>query len=61
MPSVRRVPDRRTPTGFFVFEEYVDEAAFAAHRASPHFQEIVVSELLPRIASMERLSLRPVV
>lgn len=46
---------------FFVFEEYVDAEAFAAHRASPHFQEIVVPELLPRIASMERLSLRQVV
>ena len=44
---------------FFVFEQYVDEAAFAAHRGSPHFQEIVIPELLPRIASMERLTLLP--
>ena len=46
---------------FFVFEQYVDEAAFAAHRGSPHFQEIVIPELLPRIASMERLTLLPLV
>lgn len=30
--------DREDPSGYFLLESYVDEAAYRAHQASPHFQ-----------------------
>lgn len=35
---------------FFIYEQYADEAALAAHRNSPHFQHYAVQEL-PAIAT----------
>ncbi|HXZ81442.1 MAG TPA: putative quinol monooxygenase [Terriglobales bacterium] len=37
------------PRRFFVYEQYDDEAALQAHRASPYFQEYVLKQL-PAIA-----------
>lgn len=37
------------PRRFFIFEQYKDDAAMEAHRASPHFLQYVKKEL-PRIA-----------
>ena len=51
--------DPEDPDTFFLFERYVDEAALEAHAASPHFQELVLQEALPRLASRERLLLVP--
>jgi quinol monooxygenase YgiN len=34
--------DRESPDVFLIFEIYDDEAAFDAHGASPHFQEIAL-------------------
>jgi len=46
---------------FFIFERYVDQAALDAHAASPHFQELVLGEALPRLASRQRTVLAPLV
>ena len=46
---------------FFIFERYVDQAALDAHAASRHFQELVLGEALPRLASRQRTALAPLV
>ena len=33
------------PTRFFIYEQYDDQAALDAHRATPHFQRYVRTEL----------------
>ena len=33
------------PRDFFIYEQYKDQAALDAHRASPHFQEIAQGPL----------------
>jgi quinol monooxygenase YgiN len=42
---VHRVRDE--PRTFFIYEQYRDDAAFAAHQASPYFQEHVVAGVRP--------------
>ena len=34
------------PRVFFLYEQYVDEAAYEAHKATPHFQEKVFGYIL---------------
>ena len=36
---------RTDPSRFFVYEQYRDDAALAAHRETKHFQEYVVNTL----------------
>ncbi len=55
--DVHRDPD--DPCSFFLFERYADQAALDAHAASVHFQELVLGEALPRLASRERRVLIP--
>ena len=57
--DAHRDPD--DPDRFFLFERYVDEAALEAHSTSAHFQELVVAEALPRLASRKRVALLPLV
>lgn len=38
------------PATFLIYEVYDDEDAFAAHRASPHFQELAAGQALPLLA-----------
>ncbi|MFV2177227.1 putative quinol monooxygenase [Actinomadura sp. LOL_016] len=45
--------DSADPRRFVIIEEYVDAAAFEAHRASPHFRELVAGDCLSRLASRE--------
>ena len=42
------VPNRdpEDPTKFFIYEQYVDEAAYEAHKATPHFQENVFGYII---------------
>ncbi|HSA92789.1 MAG TPA: putative quinol monooxygenase [Terriglobales bacterium] len=40
---------RDDPARFLVYEQYKDDAALEAHRATPHFLEIARGEL-PRVA-----------
>jgi quinol monooxygenase YgiN len=51
----------RSPTDpalFFVFELYVDAAAWDAHQATEHFKD-AVRDLLPRVVRRERVPFRP--
>jgi len=46
------------PALFFVFELYVDEAAWAAHQETPHFKK-AIPELLPLLKRRERIPFIP--
>jgi len=47
------------PNTFFIYEEYEDEAGFAAHSASPHFARYIKGEAWPRLASRTVVRARP--
>lgn len=47
------------PRRFFLFEEYVDEAAIQAHGETEHVQRLVFGEALPLLESRERLYYSP--
>ncbi len=51
--------DPRQPSLFVLFEKYADEAAFDAHRASPHFGAWLAGQVLPALESRIRLDLIP--
>ncbi len=42
------------PRQLMLFEQYVDEAAFLEHLATPYAQELVVSKVIPMIQKRER-------
>ena len=47
----------RSPTDpnlFFLYEQYVDEAGYEAHMATPHFGQHVKGEAIPNLESRER-------
>jgi quinol monooxygenase YgiN len=46
------------PLSFFIFELYVNEAAWAAHQETDHFKA-AITELLPRLTRRERLPFVP--
>ena len=37
------------PQTFVIYEQYVDESSYLAHKASPHFTDLVLRELLPHL------------
>ena len=48
---------QRSPTDpnlFFLYEQYVDEAGYEAHMATPHFEQYVKDEAIPNLESRER-------
>jgi len=47
-----------SPASFFIFELYVDEAAWGAHQETPHFKK-AIAELLPRVTKRERIPFIP--
>jgi len=52
----------RSPTDdrlFFLYELYVDEAAFKAHQETEHFKRLILGEALPRLARRERVPFGP--
>jgi quinol monooxygenase YgiN len=42
------------PQLFFLYEQYVDEAGYEAHMATPHFEKYVRGEAIPNLESRER-------
>ena len=46
--------DPEDPRAFFIYESYVDEAAFQAHVDSEHFKRFGVEGAFPRLASKRR-------
>lgn len=60
-PGVKLFLPYQSPTNpalFFVFELYVDEAAWAAHQETPHFKK-AIPELLPLLTRRERIPFIP--
>jgi quinol monooxygenase YgiN len=60
-PGVKLFLSYRSPKNpllFFVFELYVNEAAWGAHEATDHFKT-AVAQLLPRITRRERVPFVP--
>jgi quinol monooxygenase YgiN len=39
---------------FFLYEQYTDEGAYAAHQASSHFQEFILGGAIPKLESRDR-------
>lgn len=39
------------PERFVIVEVYTDDAAFAPHRESEHFQRVAFGQIIPRLAS----------
>jgi quinol monooxygenase YgiN len=62
-PGVKLFLPYRSPTSrssFFIFELYVDEAAWGAHQETSHFKE-AIKELVPRLTKRERVPFVPYV
>lgn len=47
-----RDPDNRQT--FFLYEQYVDLAAYDAHASSAHFERYALKDAIPRLESRER-------
>lgn len=47
----------KDPLTFVLYEQYVNEAAYDAHKATPHFQEHVVARALPWLESRSVVTL----
>ena len=47
------------PRDFFLYEVYVDEAAFQAHQETDYFRQNVLTEALPRLESRVRRPYEP--
>src|SRR4051812_28490389 len=41
--------NRDDPDRFVLYEQYVDDEAFAAHRTTPHFKEYIEGGIVPRL------------
>lgn len=48
------------PLTFVLYEQYVDAAAYDAHKATPHFQEHVVGRALPALESRQVATLETI-
>ncbi|MFF4756773.1 putative quinol monooxygenase [Streptomyces sp. NPDC002514] len=47
------------PRAIVLYEEYVSEADFTAHCATPHFQDIVLGKVVPLLESRDVLRCAP--
>jgi quinol monooxygenase YgiN len=60
-PGMKLFIPYRSPTNpslFFIYELYVDEAAWGAHQETPHFKELI-KELIPCVVRRERVPFVP--
>ena len=53
--------DPENPRRFYIFENYVDADAYAAHGASEHFQRLGVGDAIPRLEDRQREFYEPMV
>lgn len=44
---------------FFLYELFVDQAAFETHQKTAHFQTLILGEAVPKLARRERLPFTP--
>jgi quinol monooxygenase YgiN len=49
------------PDIFLLYEHYLDQAALAAHRETPHFREIIEGTIVPLLEGRARELYAPVV
>jgi quinol monooxygenase YgiN len=47
------------PRAILLYERYVDEAAFQAHRESPHFVDIIQAQVVPLLDKRDVTQLVP--
>jgi (4S)-4-hydroxy-5-phosphonooxypentane-2,3-dione isomerase len=45
---------QENPDLIMLYEHYVDQAALDAHRATPHFKEIIEGTIIPMLEKRER-------
>ncbi|MFL5628860.1 MAG: putative quinol monooxygenase [Ktedonobacteraceae bacterium] len=50
--QAQRSPEN--PNVFFLYEQYKDAAGYEAHMATPHFEQYVRGEAIPKLESRER-------
>ncbi len=50
--QAQRSPD--DPNVFFLYEQYKDAAGYETHMATPHFEQYVRGEAIPKLESRER-------
>ncbi len=57
------VPNRdpEDPTKFFIYEQYVDEAAYTAHTETEHFKTHGFGDAIPRLLERKREFYAPMV
>jgi quinol monooxygenase YgiN len=48
------------PRRFFLYEVYVDEAAYVAHQASDHFKRLIAGEAVALLEIRERAIYQPI-
>ncbi|MBE2314361.1 antibiotic biosynthesis monooxygenase [Solirubrobacter sp. CPCC 204708] len=53
--------DPEDPTKFFIYEQYVDEAAYTAHTETEHFQRLGFGDAIPRLLERKREFYAPMV
>jgi quinol monooxygenase YgiN len=49
--------DRDVANRFVLYEQYEDEAAYARHQETDHFERIVRGQIIPMLESRERMFL----
>lgn len=47
--------DPANPRVFFLYEQYIDQAAYEAHTQSDHFERFALGEAIPRLEERERV------
>ncbi|MBX5493324.1 MAG: antibiotic biosynthesis monooxygenase [Chloroflexi bacterium] len=52
---------REDPNVLLLIEHYADEAALAAHRATPHFQQLIEGRVVPLLERRERELYEPLI
>jgi quinol monooxygenase YgiN len=50
--QAQRSPEN--PRVFFLYEQYINEAGYEAHMATPHFERYVKGDAIPNLESRER-------
>ena len=53
--------DPEDPTKFFIYEQYVDEAAYTAHTETEHFKTHGFGDAIPRLQERKREFFAPMV
>ncbi|MBX3503180.1 MAG: antibiotic biosynthesis monooxygenase [Alphaproteobacteria bacterium] len=61
-PGTLQFRPHRSPDNdhvFFLYELFVDQAAYETHLATPHFRTLILDEAVPKLARRERVAFTP--